>query len=83
MNRSDRDLVRLALAVAADMDGRAAPATAGLLRRLAGRIVELAGDRRCAWCGGPIPEDMRTEARYCADRCRVAAWRARSRNAGA
>ena len=33
--------------------------------------------RSCAWCGGPMPDDLRPEARYCKKACRQAASRAR------
>jgi hypothetical protein len=31
----------------------------------------------CAWCGAPMPDDLRPEARYCKKACRQAASRAR------
>lgn len=79
MRAADRDLVRLALAAAADMDARAAPATAGLLRRLAGRIVELAAvvpsapdPGTCRGCGTRLVARAgpgRPRA-WCSERCR-------------
>lgn len=82
MNRSDRDLIRLALAAAAAMDDRAAPATAGLLRQLARRLQELASgapaapeQRTCRGCGAPLPPSSgpgRPRA-WCGERCRARA----------
>ena len=31
----------------------------------------------CAWCGGPVPEFRRADARYCSEGCRKRAARAR------
>ena len=36
--------------------------------------------RGCAHCGGPMPEGLRPEARYCSKRCRQAASRERLRH---
>jgi hypothetical protein len=33
--------------------------------------------RRCEWCGKAIPAEVRTDARFCSDRCRSLAARAR------
>lgn len=49
------------------------------------RRVHPASDRRCARCGGPIPESKRPQAKWCRRACgntaRVRAHRARKRGA--
>jgi hypothetical protein len=36
--------------------------------------VTLEGET-CAWCDGPMPSDLRAEARFCSKRCRQASSR--------
>lgn len=59
---------------------RLEPRAARLLeqvRELLGAPAVAGESSACAWCGGPMPEGLRPEARFCKKACRQASSRAR------